>query len=178
MFFRAEDEQNATVKYYNPKQLYKIMDLYSKFNKPLQLTEVTIPAYSSSEEDEAIQAEIIKNLYSIWFSHENVEQIIYWNLVDGYAAFAPQGDMTSGENYYYGGLIRFDFTPKPAYYIIKDLFQKVWHTEETVSSNEEGKAEFKGFYGKYDVEITANGKTVTKEINFFKKSKGKFEITL
>ncbi|MBQ7377508.1 MAG: hypothetical protein IJW71_04210 [Clostridia bacterium] len=24
----------------------------------------------------------------------------YWNLVDGYAAFAPQGDMTAGENNY------------------------------------------------------------------------------
>ena len=65
------------------------------------MTEVTIPAYSNSEEDEALQAEIIEKLYSIWFSHSNMEQIIYWNLVDGYAAFAPQGDMTAGENYYY-----------------------------------------------------------------------------
>lgn len=178
MFFHEKDELEKTAKYYNPKHLYRIMDLYSKFQKPLQITEITIPAYSNSEEDEAIQAEIIKNLYSIWFSHENIEQIMYWNLVDGYAAFAPQGDMKSGENIFYGGLIRFDFTPKPSYYVIKDLFQKVWHTEEVVSSNEQGKVFFKGFFGKYDVEITVDGKTVNKEINFFKKSKRMFELTL
>jgi len=178
MFFRAEDELEKTSPYYNPENLYKHMDLYSNFGKPIQVTEVTVPAYSNSEEDETIQAEILKNLYSIWFSHENVEQIIYWNLVDGYAAFAPQGDMTAGENYYYGGLIRFDFTPKPAYYMIKDLFEKVWHTEETVLSNDCGKAQFKGFYGKYDVEITSGGKTVTKEIDFSKKSGKSFEIVV
>lgn len=178
MFFKADEEIQKTARYYNPKHLYKIMDLYSQFNMPLQLTEITIPAYSNSEEDEAIQAEILKNLYSIWFSHEKVEQIIYWNLIDGYAAFANQGDMSAGENYYYGGLIRFDLTPKPAYYMVKDLFQKVWHTEEVVCSNEEGTASFRGFYGKYDVEITLNGKTIKKEIDFSKKSNGKFDIAI
>ena len=117
-------------------------------------------------------------LYKIWFSHENVEQIIYWNLVDGYAAFAPQGDMTAGENYYYGGLLRFDMTPKPAYYTIKRLFQKEWHTEECVTPDENGRAQFKGFYGKYDVEITACGKTVKKEIDFCKNSKKEFELKI
>ena len=178
MFYKKEDELSSTSKVYNPYQLYKIMNRYAKLNKPIQVTEVTIPAYSNSEEDEKIQAEIIKNLYSIWFSHENVEQIIYWNLVDGYAAFAPQGDMESGENYYYGGLIHFDFTPKPSYYMVKNLFQNVWHTEKEIGTNDEGKAEFKGFYGKYDIEITVDGKTVTKEIDFSKKKSDRFEITL
>ena len=168
MFHRLEDEYNATRKYYDPMHLYRIMDLYAKLNKPLQITEVTIPAYSNADEDEQLQAEIIKYLYSIWFSHPNVEQIIYWNLVDGYAAFAPIGDMTCGENYYYGGLIRHDMTPKPAYYAIKDLFQNQWHTDVTVESNEKGTAVFKGFYGKYEAEITADGKTYTKEIEIGK----------
>ena len=34
-----------------------------------------------------------------------------------------------GENYYYGGLLRYDLSPKPAYYTIKDLFEKTWHTD-------------------------------------------------
>ena len=132
------------------------MDLYALLGKPLQLTEVTVPAYSNSEEDELIQAQIIEYLYKIWFSHKSVEQVLYWNLVDGYAAFAPQGDMTAGENYYYGGLIRFDFTPKPAYYTIKNLFESTWHTEEDFMSDASGKASFRGFYGDYEVVI--NGK--------------------
>lgn len=159
-FFKREDEYKETRPYYSPENLYKQMDLYSEFNRPLQITEVTIPAYSQNEEDENIQAELIRNLYKIWFSHENVEQIMYWNLVDGYAAFAPQGDMTSGENYYHGGLLRFDMTPKPAYYVIKNLFEKEWRTEATLKTDKNGKITFRGFYGDY--EVTVNGKTFKK----------------
>ena len=178
MFYRKDQEYECTRPYYDPINLYNHMDLYSNFGKPLQLTEVTIPAYSNEPEDEAMQAEIIEKLYSIWFSHPNVEQIIYWNVPDGYAAFAEQGDMTSGENYYYGGLLRFDMTPKPAYYAIKNLFEKTWHTEAEITSDADGEANFKGFYGKYDVELEVNGKTITKEINFTKKSKNQFEIEI
>ena len=61
---------------------------------------MTIPAYSDSFEDEEVQAELIEKLYTVFFSHPAMEAIIYWNLVDGYAVAAPQGDMTKGENIY------------------------------------------------------------------------------
>lgn len=185
MFINREDEYRDSRRRYDPKHLYKIMDLYSNFGKPLQVTEITIPAYSNDPEDEAIQAEILEILYSIWFSHPNMEQIIYWNFVDGYAHLwdpdpekikASQGDMTIGENYYYGGLIRFDMTPKPAYYAIKNLIEKKWHTKKDVVTDKDGKASFKGFFGKYDVEITVGDKVITKEINFMKKGKREFKL--
>ena len=178
MFNKAEDEYKNTRYTYDPINLYKHMDLYSNFGKPLQVTEVTIPAYSNAPEDEALQAEIIENLYSIWFSHPNMEQIIYWNLPDGYAHAAKPGDMTKGENYYYGGLFRFDMTPKPAYYAIKNLFEKKWHTEAEITSDSDGMASFKGFYGKYDVELEIDGKKTVKEIYLSKKSEKKFEIVI
>ena len=162
MFFPAEDEYTATRPYYDPGRVFALMDLYARLGKPLQISEVTIPAYSNTAEDEEIQAELIENLYKIWFSHPAAEQIIYWNLVDGYAHLwdpdpakikASLGDMTLGENYFYGGLIRFDMTPKPAYYAIKNLIQKEWHTEAEISADSDGRASFKGFFGKYDVEI-------------------------
>ena len=168
MFFRAEDELARASYFYNPVTLYQVMDSYAKLGKPLQITEVTIPAYSWEPEDEEIQAEILKNLYSIWFSHPAMEAIIYWNLVDGYAAFAPQGDMASGENYYAGGLVRFDMTKKPAYYALRDLFTKTWHTETVTGTNDEGVAAFNGFFGKYDLEITVDGKTIRRDIHFAK----------
>ena len=146
MFFRKEEAPQRTSNYYDPCHLYKIMDRYAKLNKPIEITEITIPAYSNNAEDEQLQAEILTYLYAIWFSHPNVEQIIYWNLVDGYAAFAPQGDMTSGENYFYGGLARFDFTKKPAYYALENLIKNVWHTQAECVSSEEGNAVFKVFF--------------------------------
>ncbi|MBO5369963.1 MAG: endo-1,4-beta-xylanase, partial [Clostridia bacterium] len=185
MFFNSEDEYEATRPYYNPENLYKHMDLYADFGKPIHITEVTIPAYSWNEEDEDIQAEIIEKLYSIWFSHPNVEQIVYWNTVDGYAHLwdpdpekikASQGDMTLGENYYYGGLLRFDMTPKKAYYTIKDLIQKKWHTETELTVADDGTACFKGFYGDYDLQIETDGKVVEKTVKLYSKGKNKFEI--
>jgi len=182
MFFKRDKEYDETRKTYSPKELYAHMDMYSEFNKPLQITEITIPAYSNDAEDEQIQAELLEMLYTIWFSHPNVEQIIYWNLVDGYAFVddpnpekikKSQGDMTLGENYYYGGLLRFDMSKKPAFETLQNLIHKKWHTELEVED-----FTFRGFYGKYKLEITVDGHTVTKEINLSKNSDNNFEISL
>ncbi len=186
MFFRRENEFEMTRKTYNPEKLYEFMDMYSEFNKPLQITEITIPAYSNDAEDEKIQAELLENLYTIWFSHPNVEQIIYWNLIDGYAFVddpnpekikKSQGDMTLGENYYYGGLLRFDMSKKPAFETLQNLIKHKWHTEEEFVTND-GTASFRGFFGKYNLEITVDGKTVTRELNLSKNADNNFEITL
>ena len=158
MFFRKEDEYWSTRLFYNPTHIFDVLNTYGSFEKPLQISEVTIPAYSDSPEDEEIQADILEKLYSIWFSHPNMNQIVYWNLVDGYAAYAPKGDMTAGENYYYGGLLRFDLTPKPAYYRLKKLITETWHTEMEIETDSNGEALFKGFYGDYIVS-TPNGET-------------------
>lgn len=178
MFHRAEEEYERTRRTYDPNHLRAIMDLYGRFNKPIQITEVTIPAYSNKPEDEQLQAEIIRWLYSIWFSQPQVEQIIYWNLVDGYAAWAPQGDMTAGENYYYGGLMRFDLTPKPAYDMIDTLFNKEWRTNLDIEANADGETSFRGFYGDYELTVQSGDKSVTKSVTLSKTGKNEFTVTL
>ncbi len=160
MFYRAEDEQVRTAKMYDPRVLYGVMDQFADFGLPEQVTEITIPAYSKAAEDEELQAEIIKNLYSIWFSHASMEALIYWNMVDGYAAFAPQGDMTYGENYFHGALVRFDMSPKPAYNVLKKLIHETWRSKLTLTGDAAGSATAKGFYGHYEGTVTATGKTV------------------
>jgi GH35 family endo-1,4-beta-xylanase len=187
LFNQAELEYEKTRQTLNPESLYKHMDLYSNFGKPLQITEVTIPAYSWEAEDEEIQAEILEKLYTVWFSHPNVEQIVYWNLVDGYAHLwdpdpskirESQGDMSRGENYYHGGLLRFDLSPKPSYYKLKELIEKRWHTETELSTDENGNANFRGFYGDYTVEIeTGNGVDV-KAVSLSKKSENDFMLVI
>lgn len=156
MFHRREKELEMTQDYYDPERIYDVLDCYARFGKPLQITESTIPAYSYAAEDEAIQREILYNLYRIWFSHPAMEGVVYWNLVDGYAAAAHAGDMTAGENYYHGGLVRHDFTPKPAYEMLRQLFQEEWHTEMTVETDELGQATFQGFTGSYELTCGAS----------------------
>ena len=176
-FYKREVEEENTRLLYDPKNLYRVMDQYSDFGKPLQVTEITIPAYSCEAEDELLQAEIITNLYKIWFSHPNMEAIIYWNLVDGYAAFAKQGDMASGENYFHGALLRYDMSPKPAFYALDELINKTWRTNlsDTVQS---GEYEMKGFYGEYEVRATASGKTTAVKIHLEKEADNTFTIVL
>ena len=174
MFFK----EDVILKAANPKNLFDTMDWFAKLGKPLQISEVSVPAYSYDPENEKIQAEILEKLCKIWFAHPNVEQIIYWNLVDGYAHGATPGDMTKGENKYYAGLFRFDMTPKPAYYVFKNLFEKEWHTEAEVTTDEEGFALFKGFYGDYTAKIEVNGKIIEQKIKLGKELYNTYKIEI
>ncbi len=184
---KIENEYKITRKFYDPENLYRHMDMYARFGKPLQVTEITIPAYSNDPYDEQIQAELIENLYHVWFSHPAMEQIIYWNLIDGYAHLwsddleevkRSQGDMTRGENAFYGGLLRFDGTAKPAFYTVKKLLSEVWHTEAELTADANGNADFRGFYGDYELEITANGKTTVQTVSVSKNSDNNFTVTV
>jgi len=177
MFYRKEAEIAETAVYYDPERICDVLDTYAMLGKPIHITELTIPAYSNDAEDEAVQAEIIRNIYRMWFSHAAVDGIIYWNLVDGFGYNAEPGDMTAGENYYYGGLIRYDFTPKPSYQVIRDLFGKEWRTNLALHTGS-GALSFKGFYGEYDLEITAGGKSFRKKIHLNKEQNSHFTITL
>ena len=176
-FFPLENEPERAETVYNPETLYKLMDLYAKLNLPQQITEMTLPAYGGDEENEYVQAELVRNIYSIFFSHPAMEAIIYWNLVDGYAAWAPQGDMTAGENKYFGGLLRFDMSEKPAYKILKKLINEDWHTEETVKVNG-NTAKFRGFYGDYELIVHADGKTIPVDFKLSKEATNRITIQL
>ncbi len=173
-FYKREQEYEKTRKMLDPVNMYHDLDRLAAFGKPLQITEVTFPSYTWEEENEDIQAEMLEKLYSLWFSHPAMEQIIYWNLVDGYAhVWAPnreairqsQGNMTIGENIYRGGLLRFDMTPKPAYHKLKELLTKTWHTEKSLLTDQDGKVRFRGFYGDYRVLIEADNKVTEKTIS-------------
>lgn len=95
---------------------------------------------------------------------------------DSEAIKASQGNMTLGENYFYGGLMRFDLTPKPSYYALKKLIQEEWHTEEMLETNKEGKMAFKGFYGTYDLEIEVDGIKINRTIELKKNGINQFTI--
>lgn len=159
--------ENAKI-FYDPYRIYEVLDTYAKLGKPIQITEITIPSGPSREELD-IQAELLRNLYSVWFSHGSVEAAIYWNLVDGYAWGAKQGDMTAGENQLYGGLLNFDMSEKPAFKVLKELFTKEWRTDATLETGSLGTANVKAFCGEYDAEIVIDGKTTAKHFSISKK---------
>ena len=114
MFYREEEYYRKTRRQYDPERQLRVLDNFARLGKPIQITEITVPAFTDNAADEQLQADTIEKLYKLWFSHPAVEQIVYWNLADGYAAFTTPGNMTEGENYYRGGLLRYDLSEKPA----------------------------------------------------------------
>ena len=161
-FIPREEEKEYALNRYNPIRMFDVLDTFGDFKKPIHLSEITISAYSNSDEDQAIQAELAKNMYKIWFSHKDVEAIVYWNLIDGYTSGSNANDMTAGENKYCGALLNFDFSPKPIFKEIDNLINHEWHTEEIFGTNEYGFANINGFKGDYVLEINYNGKKYIK----------------
>ena len=115
-----------------------------------------------------MQAELLKNVYSMFFAQKNMEAIIYWNLPDGYAHRAEPGDMTCGENYYYGGLLRFDMSEKPGFKVLKKLIREDWMTNTQIVTDEDGYATLRGFHGEYELTVHANEKAAVQAFHLGK----------
>ena len=165
----TEEEYEASVKdgveMNNPLKYFKGLDMLAEFGLPIEITEVTVPTFGDTIEDEELQADMLKLWYSIWFSHPAVDTVVYWNTVDGYAY---TGNPDWVENNCKGGLFHKDLTPKKSALMIKKLFNEVWHTETKLTTDNDGYTDFRGFYGDYELEIEINGKTVTKELSLSK----------
>ena len=161
-------------KFFDPLTQIKGLDQFSEFNKPLEITEITIPTLGEGEEAEEIQAELLKYLYTIWFSTPLMESVVYWNTIENTAAV--MGDWN--ENDLRGGLFRRDFTPKASAIMLKKLFNEVWRTNETLITDRDGKIDFRGFYGNYILEIKTDFGVVTKEISLSKNGETTNKISL
>ena len=161
--FDASEAQEYAI--YNPYRAMDVFRLYSEFRLPIHLSEVSIPSYSNEEADEEIQAALVERMYRLWFSRETVESIVWWNLADGMAF--------GGENVFHAGLLRNDLSHKKAFDVLERLIRHDWHTEETLVTDDTGRAYFRGFYGDYDVVAEEQHK----ECRFYKENTGYYHVT-
>lgn len=142
-----------------PKTVFDVLDLYGKYKLPIHISEITIPTLPFDETGLQNQAKMTRNFYRIWFSHEAVEAIVWWNVSDGTAV--------AGEDKWRGGFLNEDMSPKPSYHALNDLINKEWKTTFTKNIDSNNVA-FRGFYGEYMVKITV-GKQVTEKKFLIKK---------
>lgn len=161
-FDESEKQQRAI---FNPYRAMEIFRLYSEFDLPIHISEVSIPSYSNEKADEEVQAELTKRMFRLWFSQEKIESIVWWNLADGMA----YGD----ENRFHAGLMRNDMSRKPALDVVDELINREWHTNAEITTNEEGIAYFRGFYGDYDVTVG----NVFSKCRFHKENTGYYGVT-
>ena len=144
---------------FDPSVILRGLDIHAAHGLPLEMTEVTVPTFGDTEEDELLQADLLDLIYTCFFSHPMMEAVVYWNLPDGCAYNAP--GRIWNENQCRGGLFHNDMTPKKAADRLYEMFNKRWHTDLELVTDADGYVTFRGFLGDYraecDGEITTFG---------------------
>jgi endo-1,4-beta-xylanase len=154
--------------YRGEDQVWQILERFSRFGLPLQLTETTllsgelmpkeivdlndyvVDEWPSTPEGEARQADELVRHYRTVVAHPAVESLTYWGITDhGAWLGAPSG------------LIRADGSRKPAYDALHELIRGEWWLPETSTRTDaDGSVAVQGFAGRYRVTTPAGSAEV------------------
>jgi endo-1,4-beta-xylanase len=137
------------------EHVQKTLDMLSKFNLPIKITECLFDA-----DNEKTQAKQMQEIFPIFFAHPSVEAIIMWGFWAG-AHWEP-----------WTALWRKDWTITPQGEVFRDLVFNKWWTQVSSKAERNGKFKTRAFYGDYL--ITSDGKT--KKVTLSKKDKS-VEVT-
>lgn len=177
MFAKVTAMVDWAHQFINQRLILANLDQYGKLGIPVNISEITVVGNRDLGDGDKFQELVAEKLYRLWFSHPSTNGIIWWNLVDGTAAYAPFGT-EEGENQYRGGLVDFDLVPKPALRALRRLIKEEWTSSGTISYENGSTNQFQGFYGDYELIIKSPSGTATKTIQLAKESKNIFKLTL
>lgn len=145
--------------YWGKEKLEKVLSRFERFGLPIHFTENTIISgelmppeivdlndfhadkWDSLPEHEERQKKELEEMYRILFAHPLVEAVTGWEFTDGNWLNAPSG------------LLRRDSSPKPAYYMLKELIKNEWTTEYSAVTDPEGSFILDGFKGEYEITV-------------------------
>ena len=151
--------------YWGVEKTERLLERFERFNLPIHFTETTlisghlmppeiedlndyqVQEWPSTPEGEERQARETILHYKTLMAHPLVAGITWWDILDGEWLNAPSG------------LLRKDGSAKPAYEELLKLVKDEWWMKPThFQTDEEGKIEFSGFLGEY--ELTCAGKKI------------------
>jgi GH35 family endo-1,4-beta-xylanase len=132
------------------KEIEKALDHLSGLGKPIHITEFNPP--SRNKKRTGIQARLsdnevaswTENFYTLAFSKPYVKEIVWWFLVDGVGGRGLDA-----------GLVDKAGKRKPTYFALRKLLKETWSTKWQ-GNLVDGKAKFRGFYGRYKAKIKEN----------------------
>ena len=126
-----------------PEGIRRQFALLGRSGRPVNLSEITIPAPGLTPEAMRQQAVVAANLYRCWFSQPNACGITWWHSLDG---ASKDGGVENGS----AGVMDAEGRPKPVYHALYDLIHRRWKTcVEAVAKD--GKVTFRGFRGRYRI---------------------------
>ena len=145
--------------YWGAEKVEAVLARFERFGLPIHFTENTLISgelmppeivdlndfhaekWDSLPEYEERQKKEMEEMYRILFAHPLVEAITGWDFTDGAWLNAPSG------------LLRRDYSPKPAYHMLDRLIHKEWSTEYSSVTDENGCFVLSGFKGEYEVAV-------------------------
>jgi GH35 family endo-1,4-beta-xylanase len=132
-----------------PADIVKILDRFSAFGLPIEATEV-----SFNLQDRQLQADYLRDYMIAVFSEPSVQDIILWGF---WAKRAWRSESTLYDE---------QWNMRPIAQTWIDLTQRQWTTDVADDTNGDGVADIRGFYGTYDVTVTASEqrRTVSAEL--------------
>lgn len=137
--------------WYSPREIFSTLDKMASTGLRIHLTELTYPSngaditggFVAGKWDEENQGRFYRYFMTLAFSHPKVDAITLWAMWDGSSWLKP------------GGIIRQDWTPKPAYHALDDLINNKWKTRFEARTDSNGEVRFRGFHGGYRVSVDA-----------------------
>ena len=148
------------------RKLRDLRENYGRFaalGRPLYLTELTVPTVPPPQvaaDGEALQAEIVANIYRFYFSLPAFAGVTYWNLYDG-ATYKKGGWDEGSVN---GGLLDYAMREKPSYQVLYQLINREWKTFAQVRTGPDGSVSLRGFRGDYRISASQDGKAAERRI--------------
>ncbi len=155
-------QAHANGEWFAPANVAEQLERYAALGKPLQITEFSAQTleyndrktprriygnYQTGVWNDEKQAEFYREFYTVAFSSPHVEAIIQWG-IDDERAWLPGIGLLNEKN-----------QPKANLQMLDRLINHRWHTESELETTG-NRAGFRGFYGVYEIEISAGGKTV------------------
>lgn len=144
--------------YWGKEKLLEILERFSRFGLPIHFTENTlisghlmppeiddlndyqVKEWPTTQDGEERQAQETTEMYSILFSHPQVEAVTTWDFDD--------------DNKWLGapcGLVRKDNSLKPVYHELDRKINDEWKTKTELITDKNGEAVLHGFKGEYDL---------------------------
>ena len=109
-----------------------------------------------------VACHVTHDFYTLAFSHPAVESIIWWTITD----LEPWRGMPAG-------LLDAEGKAKPAYHALDQLINHQWNTQIEATTAQDGRAQFRGFYGSYTVTVEHEGEILTGEFDL---RRGSFDV--
>ena len=125
-----------------PTRMLAVLDRYAKFGLPIRITEFTIGG-----NDQDLKADFLRDALTVTFSHPSVIGFQFWGMDQ---------------------LVRADNTETPMCRAYRDLVLGKWWTDVSGTTGADATFSGRGVLGKYQVAVTAGGRTVTRDFELTK----------